>query len=239
MILSGWLVYPFTSIDLFDVDFKIPKGVADYDSREIQVWGRGYSDVTRYEESIWNWLPDWVRSLDLTDKGFLILALTGLLILVVLITYAVIKKKKDMTDYLHITSVLAICFLFWLCSAPLIRYGCVFLWLVPVLTWGFVYTKISPGTDRYKLYLVLLILAGVYKLGAFGAEVFGNGEAAYLVLQKDYENYETESYEVNGYTFYYPVEGDRTGYNDFPSVPVKKEVTFRGDDLKDGFLTRE
>lgn len=239
VILSGWLVYPFTSIDLFDVDFKIPKGVADYDSREIQVWGRGYSDVTRYEESIWNWLPDWVRSLDLTDKGFLILALTGLLILVVLITYAVIKKKKDMTDYLHITSVLAICFLFWLCSAPLIRYGCVFLWLVPVLTWGFVYTKISPGTDRYKLYLVLLILAGVYKLGAFGAEVFGNGEAAYLVLQKDYENYETESYEVNGYTFYYPVEGDRTGYNDFPSVPVKKEVTFRGDDLKDGFLTRE
>ena len=52
VILSGWLVYPFTSIDLFNVDFKIPKGVAEYDSREIQVWGRGYSDVTRYEEPI-------------------------------------------------------------------------------------------------------------------------------------------------------------------------------------------
>ena len=239
VILSGWLVYPFTSIDLFNVDFKIPKGVAEYDSREIQVWGRGYSDVTRYEEPIWNWLPDWVRSLDLTDKGFLVLALSGLLVLGVLMVYAIIKKKKDMTDYLHISSVLAICFLFWLCSAPLIRYGCVFLYLVPVLTWGFVYIKLSPRTDRYKLYFILLILAGVYKVGAFSGEVVKSADASYLVLQKDYENYETESYEVNGYTFYYPIEGDRTGYNDFPSVPVKKEVIFRGDDLKEGFIAGE
>lgn len=239
VILSGWLVYPFTSIDLFNVDFKIPKGVAEYDSREIQVWGRGYSDVTRYEEPIWNWLPDWVRSLDLTDKGFLVLALSGLLVLGALMVYAIIKKKRDMTDYFHISSVLAICFLFWLCSAPLIRYGCVFLYLVPVLTWGFVYIGLSPRTDRYKLYFILLILAGVYKLGAFGGEVVKSADASYLVLQKDYENYETESYEVNGYTFYYPIEGDRTGYNDFPSVPVKKEVIFRGDDLKEGFIAGE
>ena len=27
VILSGWLVYPFTAVDLFDVDFKIPKGI--------------------------------------------------------------------------------------------------------------------------------------------------------------------------------------------------------------------
>lgn len=239
VILSGWLVYPFTFIDLFDFDYKIPKGVADYDSKEIQVWGRGYSDVTRFEEPITAWLPDWIRGLDLTDKGFLALAAAGLLVFMGLILYALIKKKKDMADYLHVAGVLTTCFLFWLCSAPLIRYGCVFLWLMPVLIWGYVYLKISPRTDHYKLYLIVLIMVGTYKIGAFGAEAAKSATTEYLVLQKDYENFETISCEINGYTFYYPIEGDRTGYKDFPSLPLKKKIIFRGDDLKDGFISTE
>ena len=39
VIISGWLVYPFTQIDFFQVAWKIPKGLADYDAREIQVPG--------------------------------------------------------------------------------------------------------------------------------------------------------------------------------------------------------
>ena len=37
VILSGWLVYPFTFIDLFSFDFKIPKGMADYDQTLIHI----------------------------------------------------------------------------------------------------------------------------------------------------------------------------------------------------------
>ena len=50
-----------------------------------------------------------------------------------------------------------------------------------------------------------------------------------------YENYETSAYDLNGYTFYYPSEGDRTGYDDFPASPVKAENIFRGETIKDGF----
>lgn len=82
VLLSGWLVYPFTSIDLFDLPYKIPKGAAEYDAREIKVWGRGYSDVTRYGEGITEWFPDWFRSLSLTDKGFFLLAVSGLVLLI-------------------------------------------------------------------------------------------------------------------------------------------------------------
>lgn len=239
VLLSGWLVYPFTFIDLFDVDFKIPKGVAEYDSREIQVWGRGYSDVTRYEEPISAWLPDWIRNLDTINQGFLLLAFLGLLVLVILGTYALIKKKKEMADYLHVSGVMAACFLFWLCSAPLIRYGCVFLWLMPVLVWGYVYLSISPSLDKHRLYLAALFLVGAYKLIAFGSEVAGSATTDYLVFQKDYDNFDTIAYEMNGYTFYYPAEGDRTGYNDFPAAPQRKENIFRGNELKDGFVSEE
>lgn len=235
VILSGWLVYPFTEIDLFDVDFKIPKGMAEYDAREIQVWGRGFSDVTRYDESAGKWLPEWAASLDSVNKLFLALAISGVVLLLLLIIYALIKRKKDMAGYLHIGAVVAVCFLFWLFSAPLVRYGCVFLWVCPVLAWGYFYLKISPHTDRFCIYAVVVCLLAFYKAGAFGAELYQQVSLEYLVLQKDYENYETVPYELHGYTFYYPLHGDQTGYQDFPASPVKAEDIFRGETIKDGF----
>lgn len=235
VILSGWLVYPFTFVDLFDFDFKIPKGMADYDAREIQVWGRGFSDVGRFDEPITEWLPDWAMGLDSVNKVFLLLALSSLVMLAGLCLYAIKDRKKDMLDFLLVAGCVAMCFLFWLISAPLIRYGCVFLWVLPVLVWGFFYLKISPGLDRYKIYLIVIALAGSYKAGAFVAETAKTAAVDYLIKQKDYENFETVSYELHGYTFYYPKEGDRTGYMDFPASPVKAEDIFRGESIEEGF----
>lgn len=235
VILSGWLVYPFTAIDLFDVDFKIPKGMADYDSKEIQVWGRGYSDVTRYEEPVSKWLPEWVKGLGGVDTVFLVLAVSGILLLVLFIGYAFWKRKKEMFDYLHVAGTLTVCFLFWLLSAPLIRYGCVFLWLVPVVTWGYLYLKISPHADRFRIYAVLVVLISIYKAGAFGQEQYRYASTDYLTLQKDYDRYETESYELHGYTFYYSPSGDQTGYDAFPASPIKAEDIFRGETIEEGF----
>ena len=235
VILSGWLVYPFTFIDLFSFDFKIPKGMADYDSREIQVWGRGFSDVTRYEEPVAEWFPQWAASLDFVNKVFLFLALSGLAILILIGIFSIKKREEGRGDFLLVAGTMAASFLFWGMSAPLIRYGCVYLWLFPTLVWGYVYLKISPGTDRYRILGILLVLAGCYKLGAFAVETARSAVPDYLVFQKDYENFETVPYELCGYTFYYPREGDRTGYRDFPASPVKAGDIFRGESISDGF----
>lgn len=235
VILSGWLVYPFTFIDLFSFDFKIPKGMADYDAKEIQVWGRGFSDVTRYDEPIARWLPEWASALDGINKVFLLLAVSGLIAFVVLFVYLAVKRSKAGMDFLLVSGTMAASFLFWLTSAPLIRYGCVYLWVFPTLIWGFIYLKISPRFDRYKVFWALLILFGCYKAGAFVCETVNGASAEYLVYQKDYENFETVSYELHGYTFYYPVQGDRTGYEDFPASPVKAEDIFRGETIDEGF----
>lgn len=234
-ILSGWLLYPSTLIDLFDFDFKIPKKVADYDAREIQVWGRGFADVSRYDESISHWLPDWAMALDGVNKVFLLLAFASLVMFLGLCIYTIQKRQKEMLDFLLVTGTVAGCFLFWLTSAPLIRYGCVYLWVLPVLVWGFFYLKISPGIDRYKLYLLFLLFVGCYKAYAFGGELLQETTGKYLIRQKDYDNFETISYELHGYTFYYPESGDKTGYDDFPASPVKAEDIFRGDTIKKGF----
>lgn len=236
VVLSGWLVYPFTAIDLFNVDFKIPKGMADYDAKEIQVWGRGFSDVTRYDEPVGKWLPDWAGGLDSVNKIFLALAVSGVVLLLLFGIYALIKRKKAMAGYLHVGAVVAICFLFWLLSAPLVRYGCVFLWVCPALAWGYLYLKIGPHTDRFRVYAVVICLLASYKAGAFCGELYQQASPEYLLVQKDYENYETISYELHGYTFYYPLHGDQTGYRDFPASPVKAEDIFRGETIEDGFI---
>lgn len=239
VILSGWLVYPFTFIDLFQVDFKIPKGMADYDSKEIQVWGRGFSDVTRYNDSITKWLPEWAASLDAVNKVFLLMALSGIGLFLCYCLYAAKNKRKDMQDILIVMGTMGVSFLFWLTSAPLIRYGCIYLWVFPTLVWGFGYLRVSGGLDRYKFFMILLVLLGTYKAAAFTAETVRNATGKYLLCQKDYENFETIPYEIGGYTFYYPKEGDRTGYEDFPASPIKAEVFFRGDTIEKGFKVAE
>lgn len=235
VILSGWLLYPFTFIDLFDFPFKIPKGMADYDAREIQVWGRGFADVTRYEEPITKWLPEWAASLDFVNQVFLFLALVSVVLFFPLLLAGIRKKETATKEVLVVVGTMGVCFLFWLGSAPLLRYGCVYLWLFPVLTWGFIYLRITPHFDRHIIALVCFAFLGIYKAFFFVREVAANGTSAYLICQKDYENFETISYELHGYTFYYPKEGDRTGYTDFPSSPVKAEDIFLGENIEDGF----
>ena len=53
VILSGWLVYPFPSIDLFSFDWKIPAGEARYDAEEIKVYAKGMTDVLLKDLPLW------------------------------------------------------------------------------------------------------------------------------------------------------------------------------------------
>ena len=236
VILSGWLLYPFTAIDLFSFDFKIPKWVAAYDAKEIQVWGRGLYDVTEYGKPIIFWFPNWFMSLSIIDKAFLIMAFFSLVLLIGLALYTFLKKKKELREFLLVEGTVAASFLFWLLSAPLIRYGCVYLWMQPVLICGHLYLRFAAKWDRYRLYQAALLLFVLYKAFNFSKEVLQTATGEYMICQKDYENFETIAYELNGYTFYYPVSGDRTGYDDFPASPIKAADIFRGDRIEDGFV---
>lgn len=235
VILSGWLVYPLTFIDVFNFDFKIPKELALYDAREIQVWGRGYYDVAEFNMPITKWLPGWITSLSMVNKLFLLMAFLGIFAFIIYCVYAVIKVRKDMVDTLLVMGTVGGGLIFFILSSPLIRYGCVFLWVFPALVWGYLYLKISPNLDKYKIFMLGLILIGVYKTGAFAIETYKAATTQYLLVQKDYEDFETLPYEIDGYTFYYSEKGDRTGYKAFPSAPHKMDLILRGDTLKDGF----
>lgn len=294
VVISGWLVYPFTQLDLFDVVWKIPKGLADYDAREIQVWGRGYTDVAQFDMPVREWLPGWFRALAGSDKVFVLAAVLAVFALFVETVYLMwrrctCKQRQAATGWgsgsLHereealnsvtfpallvVQTTVAGSFLFWLCTSPLIRYGCVWVYLTAAVVFGGIYesamysaagdgrqTADFGGQDKRRgagvkkgslengrgwrlaaaravSAFVVLLLA--YKGFALTREIAGSYVNDYWLVQKDYENYETCSYEIEGVTFYYPVEGDRAGYDAFPSSPAKAEITFLGEGLSGGF----
>ena len=236
-LISGWLVYPFTQIDLFHVIWKIPRGAADYDAREIQVWGRGYTDVTRYDISVREWLPDWFRDLAGSDKLFVAVAIVSVGLLVIYGVGMACGLWRRRGRLLLVQITVAGSFVFWLCTSPLMRYGCVYVYLTAALVLGGIYDAVSSDTRKAVRLcgIAAVLLLFVYKGIAMGRQVAGSYVNDYWVLQKDYDNFETLSYEIEGVTFYYPKEGDRVGYESFPSSPTKAEIQFLGQDIKDGF----
>lgn len=259
ILISGWLVYPFTGIDIIRADWKIPRGIAAYDAKEIQVWGRGYSDVTQYDIPPWEWLPSWFGGLGGTDRILVLAAVLSVAVFVIrLFCFGKRVRKRQSAgaetgaDAILLEGTVCVCFLFWLFGSPLIRYGCVYVYLASAVVWGGLFTELFSETEndfdsgqkrrhRYaqRGMALAIVFFLAYKAAAFGKELAVSYVDDYWICQKDYENYETRSYEIDGVTFYYPVTGDRTGYRDFPSSPIKARIGLRGDTVGDGFIYME
>ena len=262
VILSGWLIYPFTALDLFHVSWKIPKGVAEYDAREIAVYGRGYTDVTRYTESVGNWFPKWFSGIGRLNQIMLIADAVSLVILIVsLIVYmtvlshrtAKIQEKSSkvillnhhrmvtLGDFLFVETVLYVQLAFWLFSSPLIRYGSIFILFPAVLmlyrigTYAYHRLGDRASTAVCAALVGLMFLFVAYKSVRVLIPEIRSFKASELVNQQDYPVFEVKAYQIGRITFYYPIEGDQTGYLPFPSSPAKADVTLRGDSLADGF----
>lgn len=243
VVISGWMVYPFTVVDFFAVDWKIPKAIADYDAKEIQVWGRGMYDVADYGKPVSEWFGAWFGMQGAIDRLFVLAGIVAVPISLVAFVLAVWKRKSVLRDGMFVALVINASFLFWLLSAPLVRYGCVYLWLAATVTFGGLMTVLVKegrwGKAFWKLVYVAIGLVGCYKAVALGKEIAAGYSAEYFVTQKDYENFEAQSYEVEGATFYYPVQGDRIGYDAFPSSPYEVKLELRGESVEDGFRYKE
>ena len=262
VILSGWLIYPFTALDLFHFSWKIPLGTAKYDAREIAVYGRGYTDVSRYTEPLSAWVPKWFGNAGKINQVMLtadVLSLLGMCFLLIFWVMAVRNKDTRISektgkivrldhirmvtlgDFLFIEIILYLALLFWFVNAPLIRYGSIFI-LFPAALMGYraiIYLQYRVrdivSIQMYQFISITIVLFLLYKSGMTILQEIPHFDKKYFLKQEDYSAYEVKPYTVSGFTFYYPVEGDRTGYSPFPSVPVKKQIVLRGKSLADGF----
>ena len=197
VVISGWLVYPFTQIDLFDVVWKIPKGLADYDVNSPEHHRRRqiHPDTA---------VADQRRGAQPKEKR----ACHGCLC--------------HKTDDGQTTAGF---------RAQDGR-GVAGVQNDRVQNRGW---RLAAGRAMSVAAALLLL----YKGFALAREIVGSYVNDYWIVQKEYENYETYAYEIEGVTFYCPVEGDQTGYDSFPSSPAEADIVFLGDGIEDGFRAAE
>ncbi len=241
--LSGWLLYPSTALGIFNVDWRVPRDIAQYDYREIQVYGRGFTDVTLYDEPVTSWFKGWFVSQSLTDRVLIAAAIVGVLYFVVKCLYGLVRFRRITDTGIFTEAVVSAGFIFWLLTSPLMRYGCLYVYLCDALIWGGLLVKLSSDRILVKRIIAagLICLLG-YKSVMFASEAVRAYRGDTWIRQQDYESFETFEYALTGedgteYTLYAPAEGDRTGYEPFPSSPwtMDDQIKLRGSSFEDGF----
>lgn len=240
-LISGYLLYPFPAFDVLNVDWKIPAEEAARDAAEIRTWGRGLNDAALADMPITEWFPHWFSTMLPTLGKIFILAdfvcaavFFGLLVST-LIRHGKNKNRAQDGDELLVSACMVLSFGFWLFSAPLLRYGYAYVLLVIVLTAGLLYRRVKIPAAAERLLVVPALVFLAVKAVTFAGYAWSVSDEPYYIVQMEYGIYELDSFEENGVRFYYPVSGDRVGYEAFPAIPVKKEILFRGDGLEDGF----
>lgn len=237
VLISGYLLYPFPALDLFGVDWKIPSALAALDAAEIKTWGRAIYDASKVEMPIQEWFPNWFSTtLTGTEKLFILADVGALVILVVVLVYQLLRKKWEELDYLLVIATVAASYLFWQVSAPLMRYGYSHVLLLIGLMAGYLFNCFTRNRKRLRqCFYMLIILVGIAKLiptCSYAVDVLSQ---PFYLTQKDYGRYESVPYEIEGVMFYYPMQGDRIGYEAFPASTRKIEIAFRGESIKEGF----
>ncbi|MCR4650417.1 MAG: hypothetical protein K5662_01545 [Lachnospiraceae bacterium] len=258
VIISGWMLYPAVFPDIFSVDWKVPKGDAQFDAVEIGLYGRGITDMSHMYDPITQWFGNWFGALKMLEKvwviGSAVAVVAGLILLVVLLINA-IRLKKDgerdlpslmiLPEYSVVFVTIASCVIFWFRSAPLVRYGYAYLIILPILVFGYVFILIRELIAEYSERLkkitgllaaavvMLFLLSKAYDIIVLVGSEVDNGT---LLTQMDYPNGAAECYDVDGQNIYIAVDRGQIGYYKFPATSlIRDDLHLRGDSLEDGF----
>ncbi len=240
-LISGWILYPSTIVRLGSPDWQIPKGNAQYDAKEIGMWGRG---ITRAEEwdgvTAFNWVADWFVSLHSIEKLLILGSLCAIAATVVglICHYMVLRKKISVSDIYPLMTVMSAGAIFWFVSAPLVRYGYVYLIILPFALIGMI-SGMTKGRLRQVAnagFAILAVGVTLLKLYNLCGDMYRMREGEFYICQQDYIDGEADYYIVDGVKVYVAVDAGQIGYYKIPStVEERHDFGLRGDTLSEGF----
>ena len=141
--ISGWLFYPFESLDLFDVPWKVPVAYSLVDSNQIKVWGRALEDVTKIDWGFFQWFPVWWRAQEVYARMLMFSSFFATVLLGVTALLWLTARKRDAAKriaaelwtrrgaLLLFYAAVYVSLALWFFTAPFIRYGLAFLLVLP------------------------------------------------------------------------------------------------------------
>lgn len=246
-LISGWLLYPFGGIDIFGVEWKIPKEHLLLDAAQIKVWGRCLYDVAKENLPVSKWLPIWWEHQERYEQMFLMAVVFAAFLQLIILFARIIAKRKFRPEIAVLLLALWGNLTVWFFMAPFIRYGLAFLFAVIMIATGDCLSEKRSGfyaiVTGSLLFCIVVSVSPYWDRYITDAGVFVKHNAAqpYYILQKDYDAGNMESCEINGNTIYYSAGGEVNSYHTYPSTLYKgmlDEAELIGERIEDGFKAR-
>jgi hypothetical protein len=231
--LSGYLIYPYPEIDIFNVDWKIPIESAINEKFWIVSWarvpGKPYTEILSLK--VFEWIRPWFGS----KTDIVKLVLVGNILLVIQVVVAVIKR-----DLISISISLVILFnlCFWFINAPDPRF------VYGFLIFGFSFSVacffkifkivLSPGFLKFRNHIIIgLLVIIVICFGNYPIYTFRHPKLWFLSAPNG--KGETETRQSN-FTYKVSLSDTRCFNSDLPCAPYPLDNVFlRGKDLSEGF----
>jgi hypothetical protein len=246
VILSGYLIYPFPQIDLFNLNWKVPEAIATLDRDTIRAWALprlpGQTDADILAMTMRRWVPRWFEYLTLNRKA--IIAIIGLAPLGYLIAGLVSRKLRAqlilfLKHYATVYTIAYIGVLYWFFTAPLFRYGYNFtisvlaLALLPILM--LVDRWFNLKTVRSSIVIITLLIG--FEGWVFYRIIDFDVIRRNALLPADYPTVPTHPCELQNATVWCAEEWDACWYEAFPCIPAADPmVAMRGESLRQGFM---
>ena len=263
-IICGWLIYPFTKIDIFNPDWKLPMRHVQTDADEIKVWGRGMGQIGgQVTDGIKVWLPHWWEYMSVPNR---MIVASAIIVLSVYLVYRVcrfvtgvirIYNRKTVTNEKRLVIIdsidryifeaaLLFSLLYWFFESPLFRYGVCYIFIAMFYAIGDMLGEAWNKSVIIRVAVVLICVLtmipftnGIIEYVKWNYEcILYYSDYEYFVMQEDYPRVEYGTTEINGVTFYYPKEElGQIGYHMFPALWFNgtDNVESRGDKITDGY----
>lgn len=256
VIISGYLIYPYAGLDLFHPDWKMDKEVLASDSLDIRMFARGIRSAAEYDDSLVGWVPRWFLAQGTGDRIAIIVGAVCIPFVIYQLVKSLRQRRYGLTALL---SAAVINLIFWFFSAPHMRYGGPYIYVLVAIMLG-VFAENAGGREpvrekepvrrktkaarRTAVYEVILRTAAVAVIGVFMLQYgwrltkMPAMEARTLLRQPDYLAWPATQYPVDNVHIWMPDEGDLIGYFAFPATSQGKQLKvlrLRGESFEEGF----
>lgn len=244
VIISGYLVYPYGDLDLFHPDWKMDKAVLAEDSLDIKMFARGIRSASEYDTSLVGWVPRWFLANSVGDRIAIILGVVCVPLVLYLLVRSLREREYGLTALL---SAGMINLFFWFFSAPHMRYGGPYIYVLVMMAVGTVGALVRKGrSERCAAVCEKILRTAAVAVVAVFMLLYGRGltkmlphmEARSLLRQSDYPAWPATQYPVDNVHIWMPDEGDLIGYFAFPATSQGKQLKvlrLRGEGFEEGF----
>lgn len=249
MMISGWLLYPFAGIDIFNVTWKVPRSLVEYEAYWVYSWGRlpGENTILTMESGVFAWVPAWISHLSVVQKGEVFLATFSSVAIIICFIKDRIQKNNFTSiigQYELVLGIVVVNLIYWFVSAPDVRFVSALLVFV-IFIWPMVWIE-KKNVQLSSIVIIFLIAELGCSTPIVQTVIYLDSidNLKHLVTMNQtwqYNNSGAFEYNISGRTIF-ETRGMLPAYHELPCVTGEsriEDIYFLGDNIRDGFAMRE